>query len=55
MIRFKEAYEREMKAFVDCVLDNTPPSVTEDDAINAFKIALAATKSAGEKKLVALD
>ncbi len=55
MIRFKEAYEREMKAFVDCVLDNTPPSVTEDDAIEAFKIALAATKSAGQKQTVSVD
>jgi scyllo-inositol 2-dehydrogenase (NAD+) len=55
MIRFKEAYEREMKAFVDSVLDNTSPSVTEDDAINAFKIALAATKSAGIKQSVTVE
>lgn len=55
MIRFKEAYEREMKAFVDCVLDNRPPSVTEDDAINAFKIALAATQSAGIKQPVTVE
>ena len=55
MIRFKEAYIAEMIAFVKCVLNNTPPSVNADDAVKAFQIALAATKAAGEKKLVALD
>ena len=55
MIRFKEAYQAEMKAFVDCVIDNTRPSVTEDDAVKAFKIALAATDSAGLKQPVTID
>lgn len=55
MVRFKEAYIAEMNAFVNCVLNNTPPSVNEDDAVKAFQIALAATKAAGEKKVVALD
>jgi scyllo-inositol 2-dehydrogenase (NAD+) len=55
MIRFKEAYEAEMKAFVDCVLDNTRPSVTEDDALAAFKIALAATNSAGIRQPVSVE
>jgi scyllo-inositol 2-dehydrogenase (NAD+) len=55
MVRFKEAYEREMQAFVDCVLDNTAPRVTEDDAIKAFKIALAATKSAGIQQPVTVE
>lgn len=54
MIRFKEAYEREMKAFVECVIGHNTPSVTEDDAIKAFKIALAATTSAGAKQPVAV-
>ena len=55
MIRFKEAYEREMKAFVDCVINNTAPSVNEDDAVQAFKIALAATQSAGEKRPITIE
>lgn len=55
MLRFQEAYVEEMIAFVNCVLDNTPPSVNEEDAVKAFQIALAATKAAGEKKLVTLD
>jgi predicted dehydrogenase len=55
MFRFKEAYEAEMVAFVDSVIGNKPPSVNEEDAVKAFKIALAATKAAGEKRLVALD
>lgn len=55
MIRFKEAYEREMTAFVDCVIENRTPSVTEDDAVKAFQIALAATDSAGLKQPVAVE
>jgi predicted dehydrogenase len=54
MIRFKEAYIAEMIAFVNCVLNNTPPTVNADDAVKAFQIALAATKSAGDKQLVTL-
>jgi myo-inositol 2-dehydrogenase/D-chiro-inositol 1-dehydrogenase len=54
MIRFKEAYIAEMIAFVNCVLSNTPPSVNADDAVKAFQIALAATKAAGDKRLVTL-
>ncbi len=55
MIRFKDAYELEMKAFVDCVIDNKAPSVNADDAIQAFKIALAATKSAGLRQPVVVE
>jgi scyllo-inositol 2-dehydrogenase (NAD+) len=55
MLRFKEAYIAEMKAFVDCVLHNTPPSVNADDAVKAFQIALAATKAAGEKRLITIE
>lgn len=55
MIRFKEAYEREIQAFVECVLDNKSPIVNENDAVQAFKIALAATKSAGLKQPVTIE
>ncbi len=49
MIRFQEAYAREIAAFVECVLNNHKPKVTEDDAVAAYKISVSAAKSAGEK------
>jgi predicted dehydrogenase len=52
MLRFEQAYVAEMQAFVECVLDRRTPSVTADDAVKAFQIALAATQSAGEKNLI---
>jgi scyllo-inositol 2-dehydrogenase (NAD+) len=55
MYRFKEAYIREMIAFVDCVLDDKAPMVNEDDALAAFRIAIAADQSASGKKPVSLD
>ncbi len=55
MIRFKEAYELEMNAFVDCVIHNTATAVNEDDAVQAFKIALAATQSADEKRPMTIE
>jgi myo-inositol 2-dehydrogenase/D-chiro-inositol 1-dehydrogenase len=54
MIRFQEAYAREIAAFVECVLDNKPPKVNEDDAVAAFKISMAALRSAGDKVPVAV-
>ena len=54
MVRFEQAYIAEMTAFVECILNDTPPSVTEEDAVKAFKIALAATESAEEKTPIAL-
>lgn len=55
MLRFKEAYEREMQAFVECVIEHKAPCVNENDAVQAFKIALAATKSAGIKQPVVIE
>jgi len=52
--RFQEAYKFEIAAFVDCVLDNTAPKVTADDALQAFRIAIAAGDSAGFKRPVSL-
>ncbi|MEE9306939.1 MAG: Gfo/Idh/MocA family oxidoreductase [Spirochaetia bacterium] len=55
MIRYQEAYRRELVAFVDCLRNDTLPPVTEDDGLAAFRIALAAQKSAGEKAPVRVD
>ncbi len=46
MVRYREAYELEMESFIESVLGGTRPLVTEDDAVAAFKIALAAGRSA---------
>lgn len=48
MVRFQEAYAREIAAFVECVLEGERPKVTEDDAVAAFEISMAAVRSAGD-------
>ena len=55
MLRFEHAYIAEMQAFVICVIEEKPPCVTEDDAVKAFQIALAAAESAGEKQKIAIE
>jgi predicted dehydrogenase len=55
MFRFGEAYANELTEFVDCVLENRTPRCSEDDAVAAYKICMAAVKSAGEKKPVDLE
>lgn len=55
MIRYREAYRRELAAFVACLQNDTLPHVTEDDGLAAFRIALAAERSAGKRSPVRLD
>ena len=55
MIRFEESYVREMEDFVDMVIENREPSVTEIDALEAFKVSAAAIESAGSGKEVFLS
>ena len=55
MYRFKDAYVQEMIAFVDCLLDNRKPLVNEDDALAAFRIAIAADRSASQRQPVSLE
>lgn len=55
MVRYREAFEREMESFIESVLTGTRPAVTEDDAVKAFKIALAAGQSAGTHQPAAVD
>lgn len=52
MYRFGEAYQREMEAFVQCLIDGKMPEVDEDDALAAYRVALAATESAGTRRLI---
>ncbi|MCR8634164.1 inositol 2-dehydrogenase [Paenibacillus radicis (ex Xue et al. 2023)] len=43
--RFKDAYQLEMKHFIDCILQGESPSVTAEDGKAAQQIAEAATQS----------
>lgn len=55
MVRFREAYALEMRAFVDCVSKDTPPPIDEQDALKAFKIAVAAGESARRGRPVTVE
>jgi predicted dehydrogenase len=55
VIRYREAYRRELAAFVECLLNETAPPVTEEDGLAAYRIAQAAAKSAGERAPVRLN
>jgi myo-inositol 2-dehydrogenase/D-chiro-inositol 1-dehydrogenase len=50
MVRFREAYEIELREFVQAVIDDTPVKADVKDAMQAFKIALAATEAGGESR-----
>lgn len=43
--RFKDAYELEVQAFIDCLRENKPSAVTAYDGMIGLKLALAATES----------
>jgi myo-inositol 2-dehydrogenase/D-chiro-inositol 1-dehydrogenase len=55
MVRFREAYALEMQVFVDCVLDDCPVPTNEEDALKAFRIAVAAGESARRGVPVSVD
>ncbi len=50
--RFGEAYTRQIEHFIDCVVRDAPPIVTPQDARIALQIALAATRSQHEARVV---
>ncbi len=52
MQRYTESYLAEMSAFVDAVLDDTPPLVTGGDGRVAVALGLAALKSSRENRPV---
>jgi myo-inositol 2-dehydrogenase/D-chiro-inositol 1-dehydrogenase len=52
MERYTDSYAAEMAAFLDCVLDNTPPTVTGEDGRAALVLGLAAQRSARENQPV---
>ena len=54
LLRFQEAFQREIEAFVECVRGGTRPAVTEDDAVAAFRISAACLASAGQRAVIPL-
>ena len=52
MERFGDAYAAEIRAFVNCILENREPGVTGDDARKATAIGMAATLSLDEVRPV---
>ncbi len=53
--RYKESFVQEMQDFIDCLKNNEEPLVTGKDGFQAMAIAVAATKSAKEKRPVRLE
>jgi len=53
--RYTEAYVAEMQAFINCVLDDTPPPVSGEDGRIPVVIGYAALKSLREGRPVRID
>ena len=52
MSRYKEAYVQETLAFVDCLVNDKPAPCSGEDGLVALVMAIAAGKSAEEKRWV---
>jgi len=52
--RFRDAYYLELESFVDNLLEDKPPEITEKDGLAAMRISMAALESSASKKLVKL-
>jgi Predicted dehydrogenases and related proteins len=52
--RFKDCYERELRAFVDLVVGRAPSACTVEDALEALSIAVAVGRSRREHRAVEL-
>lgn len=50
MHRFNEAYIEEIRSFIDCIINDTEPLVTAEDAKIALQVSLAALQSSREKR-----
>jgi myo-inositol 2-dehydrogenase/D-chiro-inositol 1-dehydrogenase len=53
--RFEEAYRAEIAAFVACCRGERPPSSSARDGLEALRVAIAATRSFVERRVVDLD
>lgn len=50
----EEPYRAEIQAFVDCILNNTKPMVSGEDALKALEISIAAIESSNTGKAVVI-
>ncbi len=50
MARFRQAYENEIREFVEAVIEDTPVKANAHDALQAYRIALAATEAGSERR-----
>jgi len=53
--RFKEAFIREMKDFVSCIIEGRRPNVTANDGLQSTKVALACQKAIDTKQLIEVE
>lgn len=53
--RYKDAYIEELKAFFDCIINDTEPPVTGRDGLEPILIGMAANKSLAESRPVKIE
>ncbi|MCG1011113.1 inositol 2-dehydrogenase [Tepidanaerobacter sp. GT38] len=53
--RYKDAYIEELKAFFDCIINDTEPPVTGRDGLEPILIGMAANKSLAEGRPVKIE
>lgn len=53
--RYRESFVSEMRDFINCVKEGKNPLVTGEDGFQAMAIAVAATKSAKERRAVKIE
>ena len=53
--RYQQAYQSELQAFIDAILEDTPPRVTGEDGRVPVVIGLTAQRSLAENRPVRLD
>jgi myo-inositol 2-dehydrogenase/D-chiro-inositol 1-dehydrogenase len=52
--RYSEAYQRQLDAFVQAVINGTAPGPSGEDGVKALELADAATRSRDEKRMIKL-
>jgi len=53
--RYTDSYAKEMKVFIDHLLNNKRPAVNANDGLRALDLALAAQQSATKKRVITVS
>ena len=53
--RYQSSYLKSLAYFIDCLINNSDPSISFNDGLASLKIGLAAKKSSSENRVVTLD